>query len=83
VYSQTECGCQFTSKLEGMFKDMSISNSTMEDFKTHCHTAGSAETVGNLDLMVRVLTTGFWPTNSVAKCILPASASKAFEAFSR
>ncbi|KAF6040014.1 CUL3 [Bugula neritina] len=80
---KTECGCQFTSKLEGMFKDMSISNSTMEDFKTHCHTAGSAETVGNLDLMVRVLTTGFWPTNSVAKCILPASASKAFEAFSR
>lgn len=30
---QTECGCQFTSKLEGMFKDMSISNTTMEEFK--------------------------------------------------
>lgn len=30
---QTECGCQFTSKLEGMFKDMSISNTIMEEFK--------------------------------------------------
>ena len=32
---QTECGCQFTSKLEGMFKDISLSNSTMEKFKDH------------------------------------------------
>ena len=32
---QTECGCQFTSKLEGMFKDISLSNSTMEKFREH------------------------------------------------
>ena len=30
---QTECGCQFTSKLEGMFKDMTVSNTYMEEFK--------------------------------------------------
>lgn len=33
LYWQTECGCQFTSKLEGMFKDMTVSNSYMEEFK--------------------------------------------------
>ena len=35
LYLQTECGCQFTLKLEGMFKDMSLSNTMNEDFKTH------------------------------------------------
>lgn len=39
VFFQTECGCQFTSKLEGMFKDISLSNSTMEKFKEHLQTA--------------------------------------------
>ena len=34
---QTECGCQFTSKLEGMFKDISLSNSAMDKFKEHLH----------------------------------------------
>jgi len=33
--SQTECGCQFTSKLEGMFKDMSLSQSTNDEFRQH------------------------------------------------
>ena len=32
---QTECGCQFTSKLEGMFKDMTLSQSTNEEFRNH------------------------------------------------
>lgn len=32
---KTECGCQFTSKLEGMFKDMTVSNTIMEEFKEH------------------------------------------------
>ena len=32
---QTECGCQFTSKLEGMFKDMTLSQSTNDEFRSH------------------------------------------------
>lgn len=32
---QTECGYQFTSKLEGMFTDMKLSSDTMEGFKTY------------------------------------------------
>uniref|UniRef100_A0A182WU43 Cullin family profile domain-containing protein n=1 Tax=Anopheles quadriannulatus TaxID=34691 RepID=A0A182WU43_ANOQN len=39
---KTECGCQFTSKLEGMFKDMSVSNTVMEEFKNHINNDNSA-----------------------------------------
>lgn len=37
---KTECGCQFTSKLEGMFRDMSISNTTMDEFRQHLQATG-------------------------------------------
>lgn len=83
MFIQTECGCQFTSKLEGMFKDMTVSNTAMEAFKAHCATLPSMDAVGNMDLVVRVLTTGFWPTTTLPKCVLPASANTAFECFSR
>lgn len=43
-YLQTECGCQFTSKLEGMFKDMTVSNTIMEEFKEHVF---KSEVIGN------------------------------------
>ena len=33
VCFQTECGCQFTSKLEGMFKDMTVSGGINDEFK--------------------------------------------------
>jgi len=39
-FFQTECGCQFTSKLEGMFKDITVSNTIMDEFKDHVLTSG-------------------------------------------
>ncbi|XP_071034184.1 cullin-3-A [Parasteatoda tepidariorum] len=79
---KTECGCQFTSKLEGMFKDMSVSNTMMEEFKTHISTSGT--NLYNVDLNVRVLTTGFWPTQSATpKCNVPMAPRNAFDAFRR
>jgi len=30
---RTECGCQFTSKLDGMFKDIAVSTTLNEEFK--------------------------------------------------
>lgn len=50
---QTECGCQFTSKLEGMFKDMSISNTIMEEFKEY---AAKSDNVYNLYCFVLMYT---------------------------
>jgi len=79
---KTECGCQFTSKLEGMFKDMTLSNSMIEEFKSHLIQANTS--MLGIDLCCRVLTTGFWPTQSVLpKCNLPSNAQYAFETFRR
>jgi len=79
---KTECGCQFTSKLEGMFKDMAISNSTMDEFKVFCGNAGAH--LHGVDLSVRVLTTGFWPTQSTPfKTILPSAPRTAFDVFKK
>uniref|UniRef100_A0A671SEK5 Cullin 3b n=1 Tax=Sinocyclocheilus anshuiensis TaxID=1608454 RepID=A0A671SEK5_9TELE len=47
---KTECGCQFTSKLEGMFRDMSISNTTMDEFRQHLTSTGVS--LGGVDLTV-------------------------------
>ena len=30
---KTECGCQFTSKIEGMFRDMELSGTIMNEYK--------------------------------------------------
>merc|ERR1719509_165710 len=56
---KSECGCQFTSKLEGMFKDMTLSNSVNEEFRAHLQNTN--KNLSGVDLSVRVLTTGFWP----------------------
>lgn len=45
---QTECGCQFTSKLEGMFRDMTISNTTMDEFRQHLQTTGVCRSTSQL-----------------------------------
>lgn len=79
---KTECGCQFTSKLEGMFKDMTLSNSMLEEFKTHV--TQTNKNMFGIDLCCRVLTTGFWPTQSILpKCNLPSTVNFAFETFKR
>ncbi|ENN76322.1 hypothetical protein D910_04372 [Dendroctonus ponderosae] len=79
---KTECGCQFTSKLEGMFKDMTVSNTIMEEFKEHVVKTDAL--LGGVDLFMRVLTTGFWPTQSATpKCHIPATPLLAFQCFRR
>ena len=79
---KTECGCQFTSKLEGMFRDITVSTTMMEEFKTHVQS--SRVNLAGVDLNVRILTTGFWPTQSTpSKCNIPLAPRNAFEAFKR
>ena len=65
-----------------MFKDMTLSNSMMDEFKNYL--AQSNKNMLGVDLCCRVLTTGFWPTQSVLpKCNLPATANFAFDTFKR
>ncbi|KAK4490712.1 hypothetical protein RD792_001412 [Penstemon davidsonii] len=67
VKLKTECGYQFTSKLEGMFTDMKTSQDTMHGF----YDAMGAEIADCPTLSVQVLTTGSWPTQSSSTCNLP------------
>ncbi|CAF4735227.1 unnamed protein product, partial [Rotaria sp. Silwood1] len=79
---KTECGCQFTCKLEGMFKDISVSNTTAEDFRLYV--SQKRINLNGIDLTVRVLTTGFWPTQTTNnQCNLPATVREAYQCFHR
>ncbi|CAF3505905.1 unnamed protein product, partial [Adineta steineri] len=79
---KTECGCQFTCKLEGMFKDITLSNSTADDFRLHV--TQKRLNLNGIDLFVRVLTTGFWPTqNNNNQCNLPTVVREAYQCFHR
>ncbi|XP_031737857.1 cullin-3A isoform X2 [Cucumis sativus] len=67
VKLKTECGYQFTSKLEGMFTDMKTSQDTMQGF----YARFGAELGEGPTLVVQVLTTGSWPTQASTTCNLP------------
>ncbi|XP_044493619.1 cullin-3A [Mangifera indica] len=76
VKLKTECGYQFTSKLEGMFTDMKTSQDTMQGFYASHPELGDSRT-----LVVQVLTTGSWPTQPTVACNLPAEMSALCEKF--
>lgn len=79
---KTECGYQFTSKLEGMFTDMKTSVDTMDNFKNYVSSLDD-NPLGGIELNVHVLTTGFWPTQTSTKCILPSEIQKCCDVFSK
>uniref|UniRef100_A0A1I8HXY7 CULLIN_2 domain-containing protein n=4 Tax=Macrostomum lignano TaxID=282301 RepID=A0A1I8HXY7_9PLAT len=81
---KAECGCQFTSKLEGMLKDMTVSNMLNEEFGNYLSQAGGAGAQRSIDFGLRVLTTGFWPTQTTQnKVALPDEARQAYDQFHR
>ncbi|KAH8554516.1 Cullin family-domain-containing protein [Umbelopsis sp. PMI_123] len=74
---KTECGPAFTSKLEGMFKDIDISRDLMTTFKNH----KSYEDIKDLQIYVNVLTQGFWPTYPPVEITLPPDMANSQEVF--
>ncbi|XP_031573663.1 cullin-4A-like [Actinia tenebrosa] len=75
-----ECGGAFTSKLEGMFKDMELSKDIMLQFKQHIqhHNLPS-----NIDMNVSILTMGYWPTYLPMDVHLPTEMVQYQETFKR
>ncbi|KAJ8549333.1 hypothetical protein K7X08_033040 [Anisodus acutangulus] len=57
---KTECGSQFTNKLEGMFKDIELSKEINESFKQSSQ--ARKKLPAGIEMSVHVLTTGYWPT---------------------
>jgi hypothetical protein len=65
-----ECGAQFTQKLEGMFKDIDVSQDFIKSFKEQRHA-----TTLEKGLHVNVLSQSWWPTypdKQVLSPIIPA-----------
>uniref|UniRef100_A0A672T5G5 Cullin-4B n=1 Tax=Sinocyclocheilus grahami TaxID=75366 RepID=A0A672T5G5_SINGR len=73
-----ECGAAFTSKLEGMFKDMELSKDIMVQFKQHMQCQNIP---GNIELTVNILTMGYWPTYVPMEVHLPAEMVRLQEIF--
>lgn len=77
---KSECGHQYTSKLEGMFQDMKLSEDLLKQYRgSFAGSAGSAAAssmglsglASSIELKVSVLTSGFWPGPPGAPCELP------------
>jgi cullin-4 len=71
---RTESGKQFTSKLEGMFRDIDVSRDLMLEFKSskECQKLKQDyDQCRNIDLNVTVITSGFWPSYPDIKVNLP------------
>jgi len=65
---KTECGANFTNKLEGMFKDIDLSKDIMDAFNESKY---KDELKAGIDLHVYVLTTGYWPPYTPVEIKLP------------
>jgi len=56
-----ECGSGFTSKLEGMFRDIEVSKGTFTTYSAMADVKSIIEESG-MELSICVLTSGLWPT---------------------
>ncbi|CAH1170430.1 unnamed protein product [Phaedon cochleariae] len=63
-----ECGAAFTSKIEGMFKDINISQGINNAFKQYLNYASQISS----DLCINILTSSFWPSYPSCKVNLPS-----------
>ncbi|KAJ5077541.1 cullin-3a-related [Anaeramoeba ignava] len=78
-----ECGNQFTSKMEGMFTDMRLSKDALDGFKNYLQTSVEMGKLPKIDMSVRVLTQGFWPTFPPHSCTLPPLLSQYCDLFTK
>ena len=66
-----ECGTGYTSKMEGMFKDVELSKDILSSYSAHLsglENAPNATPISSssrkVDMEVQVLTTGYWPVHA-------------------
>jgi cullin 3 len=80
-------GYAFTTKLEGMFKDMKVSRDLMADYKKHI-SQSREEDDRTPELSVSILTSTYWPlsfsaSGGIGKCIFPPIVERAKSSFSQ
>lgn len=77
---KTECGCQFTQKLENMFRDKELWQTLATNFREW--TTGQSQKI-QFEISLRVLTAGVWPTVQCNPVLLPQELSLAYEMFTQ
>jgi len=75
---KAECGAAFTTKLEGMFKDVETSKDVGLAFRS---ATAARDLPAGVEVAVSVLTAGFWPTYPPAEVTLPAEIAACTELF--
>jgi cullin 3 len=80
-------GYAFTTKLEGMFKDMKVSRDLMTDYKKHISQSRVDDDM-TPELSVSILTSTFWPLSfssggGIGKCVFPPTVEKAKSSFTQ
>jgi cullin 3 len=78
---KAECGHQFTSKLDGMFKNIELSKDVNDKFAKHLSTLNEDAATEHPDLYVNVLTSGIWPFPNSDPCKFPDLLSSRMEQF--
>lgn len=81
-----ECGYQFTSKLEGMFKDINVSKDIMGMYRKAQSKRPISDKAADMDttsaqLHVHILTSGFWPISPPSISDVPAELKQLIESF--
>ncbi|CAJ0933931.1 unnamed protein product, partial [Mesorhabditis belari] len=79
---KTECGYQYTSKLENMFKDRELWNTIQAGFRDYLNVYDNRMERDPCEIVVRVLTSGVWPTQNITlTCSLPIHAEQSWKSF--
>uniref|UniRef100_A0A1A9VQ94 Cullin family profile domain-containing protein n=1 Tax=Glossina austeni TaxID=7395 RepID=A0A1A9VQ94_GLOAU len=75
------CGHEFTRNCQHMLKDLSLSASINAEFNSYV--SKDSTSLGDVDLTVDVLTSGFWSTTTTSRinCYIAAEPWKAFKNF--
>uniref|UniRef100_A0A915PMJ1 Cullin family profile domain-containing protein n=1 Tax=Setaria digitata TaxID=48799 RepID=A0A915PMJ1_9BILA len=80
-----ECGAAFTTRLEGMFKDMEVSKDLGVSFKQYMEHGGPdrvlKHTTTQIEFSVNVLTMGHWPTYEYMEVAIPPTLAEYQEHF--
>lgn len=74
-----ECGPGFTSKIEGMFKDVANSRQLMRTFNDHQSRSPIAQP--SFDFHCQVLTNAFWPPHPDSDVLLPKEVADLRDSF--
>ncbi|KAJ2556623.1 hypothetical protein EV175_001883 [Coemansia sp. RSA 1933] len=74
---RSECGSGYTSRLDGMFRDMDISEDFFEKFGNSHH----AEDSKNIAFHANVLTQAFWPTYEPMDLVTPSQVEQAQDSY--